>query len=91
MPEQTRTSSRLLRWAPFGLVALVVAVAVLLIATDHWRRGATGLGGAAYLIAVLRLLVPERSIGILAVRGKKFDVTFSILLGSLLLAMVFWG
>jgi hypothetical protein len=63
-------------------VLLVLGVGLLLVATDHWRRGATVLGAAAFLAGVLRLVVPERFIGVLAVRSKAFDVIFAFVLAA---------
>jgi Protein of unknown function (DUF3017) len=78
---------RIARALPIAAVLLVVAVALVLIATAHWRRGTAALAGAMFLGGVLRLLVPDRFIGVLAVRGKPFDVWFyfgsAFLLGAL--------
>ena len=70
------------------VVLLVVVVGLLLIATDHWRRGATALGAAAGLAALLRLVIPEGSIGVLAVRNRAFDVLFLLALAGLFAALV---
>ncbi len=88
MPDRTRARPPLLRWLPFAAVAALLAVGLLLIAADRWRRGAASLAAAALLAAVLRLVVPERYIGVLAVRGKQFDIVFALLLAGLLIAMV---
>jgi hypothetical protein len=74
------TSGRAGRSLPVAAVLVVAAVGLVLIATDHWRRGATALGAAAALAAVLRLVVPERWIGVLAVRSRVFDVAFALVL-----------
>ena len=65
-----------LRAIPITLVLTIVAVALVLIAFAYWRRGAFGLGVAMLLAGVLRAVLSERTIGVLAVRGKGFDLFF---------------
>ncbi|MEV0252121.1 DUF3017 domain-containing protein [Nocardia sp. NPDC050712] len=67
------------------LVAVVVAVAVVFVAGDRWRRGAFFFGGATLLAAALRLALPTARVGLLAVRSKPFDVAALTLLGSAIL------
>ncbi len=82
---------RLARALPITAVLLVVAVALVLIATAHWRRGTAALAGAMALGGALRAVVPDRAIGVLAVRGKAFDLWFYLLsalfLGALTLGV----
>lgn len=66
------------------VVALVGVTGLLFIASGHWRRGAAILAAAAGVGAIVRLLVPERLIGPLGVRGRPFDVAF---LGALALLL----
>ena len=40
----------------------------------HWLRGVLLLAGGCGLAAVFRLLLPARQAGLLAVRGRSFDV-----------------
>ena len=40
----------------------------------HWLRGVLVLAGAMVLAGVLRLLLPTRQAGLLAVRSRAFDV-----------------
>lgn len=75
---------RLIRAAPVVVVVLIGAIGLLYIASGHWRRGAAILAAAAGVGALLRLLLPERWIGPLAVRGRTFDVVF---LGALALLL----
>lgn len=70
---------------PMVLVAVVVAVAVVFVAGDRWRRGAFFFGGATLLAAALRLALPTARVGLLAVRSKPFDVAALTLLGSAIL------
>jgi len=74
---------RLIRAAPVVVVVLIGAIGLLYIASGHWRRGAAILAAAAGVGALLRLLLPERWIGPLAVRGR----TFVVFLGALALLL----
>ncbi len=67
---------RLIRAVPIIVVLLIAAIGLGWIATGHWRRGAAVLAAAAAVGAVLRLLVPDGSVGPLAVRSRTFDVIF---------------
>jgi len=40
----------------------------------HWLRGVLVLAGALVIAGVLRLLLPARQAGLLAVRSRAFDV-----------------
>lgn len=67
---------RVLRAIPIAVVLAVVMVALVLIAMAHWRRGAFTLGMAMAVAGTLRWALSERSAGVLAVRGRRFDVLF---------------
>ncbi|MBA2553263.1 MAG: DUF3017 domain-containing protein [Geodermatophilaceae bacterium] len=75
------------RQAPFALVWLVVLVGMGLIATEYWRRGLTIVGAAAVLAGVLRLVLPTRRAGWLAVRSRPIDVLCFGFLGVALAAV----
>lgn len=79
---------RVRRSIPIVLVLLVVLVGLLLVATDHWRKGATAMGAATGLAAGLRLVLPEGWVGVLAVRSRVFDVVFLLAMTGLLVALV---
>lgn len=72
--------SGFVRALPLLLVLAGVALGLILISLDHWRRGATALGASAALGGLLRLVLPEQAVGFLAVRSKAFDVVFAALL-----------
>lgn len=78
---------RVLRAIPITVVLLVVAVALGLIAMAHWRRGAFTLGIAMLVAGTLRWALNDRSAGVLAVRGRRFDVLFSYALGLFLILL----
>ena len=63
-----------LRQLPLAAVLLAVGVGLLLVTTDHWRKGLVVMGLALVGAAALRLLVPVRHMGFLAVRGRPVDV-----------------
>jgi hypothetical protein len=64
----------LLRQLPLLAVLVAVAVGLAMVALEHWRRGLLVLGLALVGAAVLRLVLPERRVGFLAVRSRPVDV-----------------
>jgi hypothetical protein len=88
-PPKGRWGSLLAQW-PITLVLLGIGVALLMIGTDHFRRGSIVLSASVMLAMFLRLLLPTSSIGMLAVRTRKTDV---IVLGALAIGLTiftFW-
>lgn len=69
------------------LVVLVVAGAFVLVLADRWRRGALVLGGAMLLAALLRAVVSPDRVGLLAVRGRGFDVAAMTVVGVAIIAL----
>jgi hypothetical protein len=79
---------RIARAVPL-LAVMIVTIAGVYIA---WEKGSAGGGaggvvaGAALLVAALaRLLLPERFVGLLAVRTRSIDVATLAVLGAALL------
>ena len=64
----------LVRQLPLLAVLVVVAVGLLVVTFDHWRRGIVIVGLALIGAAVLRALLPVRRVGFLAVRSRSIDV-----------------
>jgi hypothetical protein len=64
----------LVRQLPLLAVLLTVGVGLLLVTFEHWRRGLVVIGLALIGAAVLRLLLPVRRAGFLAVRSRPVDV-----------------
>lgn len=60
-------------WALLFVLANVLA-GTLVIMTSHWRRGSIIIAGALGLAALLRLALPKKMAGLLAVRSRWFDV-----------------
>ncbi|MGA9869786.1 MAG: DUF3017 domain-containing protein [Rhodococcus sp. (in: high G+C Gram-positive bacteria)] len=67
---------------PLLAVLVVIAVALVLVLADRWRRGSFVLGVATMLAAGFRLCLPESRIGLLAVRSRAFDVSALALVGG---------
>ena len=64
----------LLRQLPLLAVLLVVGVGLLQVAFRHWRMGLVVMGLALVGAGLLRLLLPVRRAGFLAVRSRPVDV-----------------
>jgi hypothetical protein len=75
----------LIRQLPLLAVLVVVGIGLLVVTFDHWRRGLVVVGLALIGAALLRLLLPVRRVGFLAVRSRPIDV---VLLAGAGLALV---
>jgi hypothetical protein len=75
----------LLRQLPLLAVLVTVALGLLVVTFDHWRLGLVITGLALIGGAALRLLLPVRRAGFLAVRSRPVDV---VLLAGTGLAVV---
>jgi hypothetical protein len=64
----------LIRQLPLLAVLVAVGVGLLMVTFDHWRRGLVLMGLALAGAALLRLLLPVRRAGFLAVRSRPVDV-----------------
>ncbi|MBB3084841.1 DUF3017 domain-containing protein [Geodermatophilus sabuli] len=64
----------LLRQLPLLLVLVGVAVGLGMVAFEYWRRGLVVVGVALVGGGLLRLLLPVRRVGFLAVRSRPADV-----------------
>ena len=64
----------LIRQLPLLAVLVAVGVGLLLVTVDHWRRGLVVVGLSLVGAALLRLLLPVRRVGFLAVRSRTIDV-----------------
>ncbi|MDN4173691.1 DUF3017 domain-containing protein [Nocardioides sp. SOB77] len=69
----------------FYLVVLAVTTAGIgVVAAGEWRLGIRVVAGSILGAAVLRLVLPRRDAGMLAVRHRLVDVLVLVLLGSAL-------
>jgi hypothetical protein len=64
----------LVRQLPLLAVLLVVGTGLLVITLHYWRQGLVIIGLALIGAAALRLLLPVRRVGFLAVRSRPMDV-----------------
>ena len=64
----------LLRQLPLLAVLLVVVGGLLLVTFRHWRMGLVVMGLALVGAGLLRLVLPVRRAGFLAVRSRPVDV-----------------
>jgi DUF3017 family protein len=64
----------LLRQLPLLVVIVAVGIGLLMVTFEHWRKGLVVVGLALVGGALLRLLLPVRRVGFLAVRSRPVDV-----------------
>jgi hypothetical protein len=64
----------LIRQLPLLAVLVAVGVGLLMVTFEHWRKGLVVVGLALVGGAALRLLLPVRRVGFLAVRSRPVDV-----------------
>ena len=62
------------RQLPLLAVLVAVGVGLLLVTFEHWRIGLVVVGLSLVGAALLRLLLPARRVGFLAVRSRAVDV-----------------
>jgi hypothetical protein len=75
------------RALPMTIVIGVVATGVAMVAADKWRWGLYVVGAGLVLGAALRLLLPVRRVGGLAVRGRFVDVLTLAVFGAAVLVL----
>lgn len=73
---------------PITVVVAGIALSLVMIATDHFRRGSVGIAASVMLAFFLRLLLPDPDAGLLAVRGKRVDLA---VLGVLALGLTIFA
>ncbi|PRY51960.1 Protein of unknown function (DUF3017) [Geodermatophilus tzadiensis] len=76
-----------LRQLPLLAVLVAVGVGLAMVALEHWRRGLLVVGLALVAAAGLRLVLPLRRVGFLAVRSRPVDVVLMAATGVLLTAL----
>ena len=67
-----------LRQWPLLVVLLLVGTGLLLVAAEQWRTGLVLMGLALVLAGLLRLFLPLRRIGFLAIRSRPVDVALTL-------------
>ncbi|TFV65755.1 UNVERIFIED_ORG: DUF3017 domain-containing protein [Bacillus sp. AZ43] len=78
----------LIRQLPLLVVLVTVAVALAVVTVGHWRQGLVMIGVVLVAAALLRLLLPVRRVGFLAVRSRLTDVVVMATAGVLLTVLV---
>lgn len=78
---------RLLNEVPVAAVLGVGAVGLVIVAQGFWRRGLLVIAASLLLAALLRLALPTRRAGLLAVRSKVVDVLTLGVFGSAMLLL----
>ena len=88
-PGEAPRRSRLREW-PITVVVLGLVVGMMVVALGFFRVGAVTLSGAALMALFLRVLLPTRDVGLLAVRGRWVDVGVLAMLSFSLALFAFW-
>jgi hypothetical protein len=68
------------------LVGLAVSFCFLLTQPDHPVRGTLAIAAVALVAALLRLVLPTSTVGMLAVRNRWVDTACFLVFGGLILA-----
>jgi Protein of unknown function (DUF3017) len=76
---------------PIALVVCGVLLSLAVVALNHFLKGTLMLAGSVLLAALLRLVLPTRRAGLLAVRGRLADVLILVVLGIGLAALAWKG
>lgn len=79
----------LIRQLPLLAVLVTVGVGLLVVTFGHWRRGLVIMGLTLVVAALLRLLLPVRRVGFLAVRSRPLDVVLMAGAGTALTVIAF--
>jgi hypothetical protein len=66
-----------LRQWPLLLVIVGVGIGLLLVTAEEWRSGLVVMGLALVGAGLLRLFLPVRQVGFLAVRSRPIDVALT--------------
>ena len=89
-----RTRARTARLYPstvggyfYLLVLVATGVGIGITWTGDWRDGVKWIGGALILAAVIRLVLPARSAGMLAVRNRAVDAVMLSAVGATLIIL----
>ena len=89
-PEaQPQPQPRRFREWPIGLVLACVAASLAVVAANHFRRGTYMLAATVLLATGLRLMLPAREAGLLAVRSRFVDVLVLGFLGAGMLTLAY--
>ena len=79
--------TRLANEIPVAMVLAVAAGGLFAVSQGFWRRGLGVVAVALLVAAALRLALPTRRAGLLAVRGKALDVVVLGVFGGAMLLL----
>jgi hypothetical protein len=66
-------------------ILVATAVGIIIVYRSHdWRLGVRVMAGALFAAALLRVVLPERDAGMLAVRSRLIDVSLLVVVGGAL-------
>ncbi|SDC10157.1 DUF3017 domain-containing protein [Nocardioides lianchengensis] len=85
-PDDTRRYPSTIGGAFYLLVLLATGVGLGIVWSGNWRLGVQWMAGALIVAAAVRLVLPRRDAGMLAVRHRLFDC---VLLGGVGVALIF--
>lgn len=88
-PRARRLRRMLAQWPLLSVLAVVLA-GLATIAAWSFRVGAVVVAGGLLLAFFLRLLLPSRAVGMLAVRSRVVDLIVLGALGGLLATFALW-
>lgn len=77
------------QWPLLTVLALIV-LALLVVLFGRFRIGITMLAAGVVLAFFLRLLLPTRAAGMLAVRSRTLDLGVLAILGATITVLAFW-
>ncbi|MGH3099072.1 MAG: DUF3017 domain-containing protein [Streptosporangiales bacterium] len=66
---------------PILIVLVGISAGLTYTGMHHFKRGSVIVGAFVCLAALLRLVLPQRLVGLLAVRGRVVDVSIMFALG----------
>jgi hypothetical protein len=89
MPRGRRILQALRGQLPYALVLLTLAIGLLRIVQYHWREGSAWIGGALLVAALLRAVLPPRTAGMVAVRGRAVDVFWCVGLAACIMFIAY--
>ncbi len=89
MPRGRRILQALRGQLPYALVLLTMAIGLLRIVQYHWREGSAWIGGALLVAALLRAVLPPRTAGMVAVRGRAVDVLWCVGLAACIMFIAY--
>ncbi|WP_408638968.1 DUF3017 domain-containing protein [Nocardiopsis suaedae] len=72
---------------PYFLVLATMAAGIVVVAAAYFKRGPAIIAGALMLAALLRYVLPEDRVGMLAVRGRWFDIATALGLAGALVVL----